>query len=54
MNGLSAVATASVPSADASQPARLASIPSTHFSAKIFAVFASSAIDCIARKLCTP
>ena len=46
MNGLSAVATASVPSADASQPARLASMPSTHFSANSSLVDVSSAIDC--------
>jgi hypothetical protein len=45
MNGLSAVATASVPSADASQPARFASMPSTHFSANSSPAAASSPID---------
>ena len=45
MNGFSAVATASVLSAETSQPARLGSMPSTHFSANSVAVLASSAID---------
>src|SRR5919108_3605428 len=45
MNGLSAVATASVASAEASQPARFASMPSTHRAANSSLVVLSRWID---------
>ena len=46
MNGFSAVATASVPSAERSQPSRLASMPSTHFSASSTDALDRIWIDC--------
>ena len=46
MNGLSAVATASVPSAEFRSPSSLGSMPSTHFSASSVEAFESSSIDC--------